>query len=109
MAMSRERHRALRLLPGSPLGVTEAIMLAHGFATEMLTVLVRDGLGVAPMPEQTAPIIAMRGDLEKDWNAIALRRPYFHGGRPRPLRETGAGLVFRAGGYTAGSSRGGPR
>jgi hypothetical protein len=30
-AMSRDRRRALRLLAGSPLGVTEAIMLAHGF------------------------------------------------------------------------------
>ena len=29
--MSRDRRRALRLLAGSPLGVTEAIMLAHGF------------------------------------------------------------------------------
>jgi hypothetical protein len=47
MAVSHERHRALRLLAGSPLGVTEAIMLAHGFTTEMLTVLVRDGLATA--------------------------------------------------------------
>jgi hypothetical protein len=31
MAVSVERQRALRLLAGSPLGVTEAIMLAHGF------------------------------------------------------------------------------
>jgi hypothetical protein len=30
MAMSRDQRRALRLLAGSPLGVTEAIMLAHG-------------------------------------------------------------------------------
>jgi hypothetical protein len=29
MAMSRDQRRALRLLAGSPLGVTEAIMLAH--------------------------------------------------------------------------------
>jgi hypothetical protein len=47
MPMSTERHRALRLLPGSPLGVTEAIMLAHGFANAMLTVLVREGLATA--------------------------------------------------------------
>jgi len=47
MAMSRDRHRALRLLAGSPLGVTEAIMLAHGFTIEMLTILVRDGLATA--------------------------------------------------------------
>jgi hypothetical protein len=31
MAVSAERNRALRLLAGSPLGVTEAILLAHGF------------------------------------------------------------------------------
>jgi hypothetical protein len=47
MAVSREQRRALRLLAGSPLGVTEAIMLAHGFTIEMLTVLVRDGLATA--------------------------------------------------------------
>ena len=35
------------MLAGSPLGVTEAIMLAHGFMVEMLTGLVRDGLGTA--------------------------------------------------------------
>jgi hypothetical protein len=39
-----EQHRALRLLAGSPLGVTEAIMLAHGFTNAMLDALVRDGL-----------------------------------------------------------------
>ena len=44
--MSTERHRALRLLAGSPLGVTEAIMLAHGFTIEMLALLVRDGLAM---------------------------------------------------------------
>jgi hypothetical protein len=37
MAVSAERHRALRLLAGSPLGCTEAII-----TIEMLTVLVRD-------------------------------------------------------------------
>jgi hypothetical protein len=42
-----ERLRALRLLAGSPLGCTEAIMLAHGFMVEMLTGLVRDGLATA--------------------------------------------------------------
>jgi hypothetical protein len=39
-----EQHRALRSLAGSPLGATEAIMLAHGFTNEMLDGLVRDGL-----------------------------------------------------------------
>ncbi len=37
-AMSRDQRRALRLLAGSPLGCTEAIMLAHGFTTDLLGV-----------------------------------------------------------------------
>jgi hypothetical protein len=40
-------NRALRLLAGSPLGCTEAIMLAHGFTVEMLGRLVLDGLATA--------------------------------------------------------------
>jgi len=47
MEMSRDQRRALRLLAGSPLGVTEAIMLAHGFTNAMLDALVRDGLATA--------------------------------------------------------------
>jgi hypothetical protein len=43
MAMSRDQHRALRLLAGSPLGVTEAIMLAHGFTNDLLVDLVHEG------------------------------------------------------------------
>jgi hypothetical protein len=39
--MSRDQRRALRLLAGSPLGVTEAIMLAHGFTNATLEALVR--------------------------------------------------------------------
>ena len=42
-----ERHRALRLLAGAPNGVTESIMLAHGFTYAMLDALVRDGLATA--------------------------------------------------------------
>jgi hypothetical protein len=42
-----EQDRALRLLAGSPLGCTEAIMLAHGFRVEMLGRLVLDGLATA--------------------------------------------------------------
>ena len=42
-----ERLRALRLLAGSPLGCTEAIMLAHGFTVETLGSLVLDGLATA--------------------------------------------------------------
>jgi hypothetical protein len=47
MAVSGEQRRALRLLAGSPLGATEAIMLAHGFTNAMLDALVRDGLATA--------------------------------------------------------------
>jgi hypothetical protein len=54
MAMSAERHRALRLLAGSPLGATEAIMLAHGFTYTMLDTLVRDGLATAEQREMRA-------------------------------------------------------
>jgi hypothetical protein len=35
-----EQNRALRMLAGSPLGYTEAIMLAHGFTVETLRRLV---------------------------------------------------------------------
>jgi hypothetical protein len=34
MAVSGEQRRALQMLAESPLGVTEAIMLAHGFAVD---------------------------------------------------------------------------
>jgi hypothetical protein len=47
MAVSGEQRRALRLLAGSPLGATEALMLAHGFTNAMLDALVRDGLATA--------------------------------------------------------------
>jgi hypothetical protein len=44
-ATAREPDRgALRLLADSPLGATEAMMLAHCFTNAMLDVLVRDGL-----------------------------------------------------------------
>jgi hypothetical protein len=42
-----EQNRALRLLAGSPLGCTEAIMLAHGFTVETLGSLVLDGHATA--------------------------------------------------------------
>jgi hypothetical protein len=54
MAMSPQKYgldpdqlRALRMLAGSPLGATEAIMLAHGFTFDMLTELVANGLATA--------------------------------------------------------------
>ena len=42
-----EQNRALRMLAGSPLGCTEAIMLAHGFTVEILERVVLDGLATA--------------------------------------------------------------
>jgi hypothetical protein len=66
MAISRDRHRALRLLAGSPLGVTEAIMLAHGFTMEMLDALVRDGLATA----EQRPMRAGRRPIKVIWLAI---------------------------------------
>jgi hypothetical protein len=42
-----ERNRALRMLAGSPLGCTEAILLAHGFTVETLGRLVLDELATA--------------------------------------------------------------
>jgi hypothetical protein len=54
LAMNRDQRRALRLLAGSPLGVTEANMLAHGFTIEMLYALVRDGLATAEQRETRA-------------------------------------------------------
>jgi hypothetical protein len=52
--MNRDQRRALRLPAGSPLGCTEAIMLAHGFTIEMLDALVRDGLATAEQREMRA-------------------------------------------------------
>jgi hypothetical protein len=54
MTMSRDQRRALRLLAGSPLGVTEAIMLAHGFANATLDALGREGLATAEQREMRA-------------------------------------------------------
>jgi hypothetical protein len=61
MAMSRDQRRALRLLAGSPLGVTEAIMLAHGFTNAMLDALVRDGLATAEQ-RKCGQVVANDGD-----------------------------------------------
>jgi hypothetical protein len=45
--LNPEQRRALELLAGRPDGYTEAIMMAHGFNDEVLTILVRDGLATA--------------------------------------------------------------
>jgi hypothetical protein len=42
-----QQNRELRLLAGSPLGCTEAIMLAHGFTVETPGHQVLDGLATA--------------------------------------------------------------
>jgi hypothetical protein len=42
--LSGEARRVLELLAGSPDGVNEALLLAHGFARQMLTGFVRSGL-----------------------------------------------------------------
>jgi hypothetical protein len=45
--LTAEQRRALQLLASSPLGTTEAIMLAHGFTRRTLGGLVRAGLAKA--------------------------------------------------------------
>jgi len=47
-----DRRRALRLLADAPEGVTEALMLAHGFRVELLVDLCIAGLATAT-PERT--------------------------------------------------------
>jgi hypothetical protein len=55
-----DRRRALELLAASHDGVTEAIMLAHGFTVEQLVELVRSGLASAT-PER---VVAGRKKIE---------------------------------------------
>jgi hypothetical protein len=45
--LTDEQRRALQLLARSPNGCTEALMMAHGFESEILGQLVLDGLAVA--------------------------------------------------------------
>jgi hypothetical protein len=61
-----ERHRALRLLAGAPLGATEAIMLAHGFRNAMLDTLVRDDLATT----ERQPMRAGREPITVTWFVI---------------------------------------
>jgi hypothetical protein len=42
--LGREARRALELLAGSPDGINEALLLAHGFTRQLLTGFVRAGL-----------------------------------------------------------------
>jgi hypothetical protein len=47
MAIAADQRWALDMLAGSPRGVTESVMLAHGFTVGLLAGLVRDGLATA--------------------------------------------------------------
>jgi hypothetical protein len=57
---SSERRRALALLAASPDGSTEALLLAHGFSTEMIVELIRDGFANA----QTERVMASGRAIE---------------------------------------------
>ena len=65
-AVNRAQRRALRLLAGSSLGATEAMMLAHGFTSAMLDALVRDGLATA----ERRAMKAGRRRIEVTWLTI---------------------------------------
>jgi hypothetical protein len=68
-----EQNRALRLLAGSPVGYTEAIMLAHGFTVETLGRLVLDGHATATPGIMHAA--ADHGDLADDHRPRAAGAP----------------------------------
>jgi hypothetical protein len=54
-SVTRNEVRALRLLADAePRGVTEALMLAHGFPPDMLAGFVRNGLATATTERVTA-------------------------------------------------------
>jgi hypothetical protein len=57
-----DRRRALRLLADAPEGVTEALMLAHGFRVELLVDLCIAGLATA-RPSTCAPADAQWGSF----------------------------------------------
>jgi hypothetical protein len=61
--LGAEQRRALQLLASSPFGVTEAIMLAHGFKRQMIGNL--SGAGLATARSKTVKV----GD-----NAVAVGR-----------------------------------
>jgi hypothetical protein len=68
------RHRALALLAGSPDGMTESLLLAHGFPIAMMAELVGDGL-VTARPEWMR--VGSRGQPRKAMSAI--------GGKPENI------------------------
>jgi hypothetical protein len=65
-SISADQRRALRLLAGSPLGCTEAILLAHGFKAELLAALVRDGMATT----QRGTMRAGKRHIEVVWVTI---------------------------------------
>jgi hypothetical protein len=54
---SREQRRALKMLAGTPRGLTENFLLAHGFSVEMLSSLARAKLATVV----TEPMMTERG------------------------------------------------
>jgi hypothetical protein len=67
MAMTAAQRRALDVLAGSPHGVTEPTMRAHGFTVELLAGLVRAGLATAT----PKTVRAGRQPIEVTWLTIA--------------------------------------
>ena len=73
-----DRRRALRLLADAPEGVTEALMLAHGFRVELLVDLCFAGLAIAK-PEhmrasgRTMEVVRMK-ITEAGWQALTGKR-----------------------------------
>lgn len=61
MRLTDDQRRALRLLAGKPHGVTEAMMLAHGFKREMLSRLVLAELAIVLTDTMRAPWPAASG------------------------------------------------
>jgi hypothetical protein len=60
MRLSADQRRALRLLAGNPRGVTEAMMMAHGFRSQMLARLVLKGLATVTTVTMRAGAATMR-------------------------------------------------
>lgn len=65
MRLTADQHRALRLLAGNPRGVTEAMMLAHGFRSQMLARLVLKGLATVTTGTMRAGAATMKVDRYK--------------------------------------------
>jgi hypothetical protein len=66
MALPADQRRALEILAGSPHGVTESVMLAHGFGIGTLHDLVRNGFATA----ETRTVRAGRQPIEVTWLTI---------------------------------------